>query len=68
MIENEGRERQIPFSPWSIFRAKMGMGLGVKLLHFLESILDFAKVDLEAILGVKTVSQDCSPEHIFWRR
>ena len=60
------RERQIPHSSWSIFRAKGGMGLGAKLLHFYETILDSTKVDLQAILGIKMASQDHSPEHAFW--
>ena len=45
MIENEGRERQIPHSPWSIFRAKMGMGLGAKIDGLSETILESTKID-----------------------
>ena len=65
LIENEGRERQILHSSWSIFRAKMGMGLGAKIERFSETILESTKIDLDGIFGVKMGSQDRSPERVF---
>ena len=60
-----GRERQKTTSSWSIFRAKMGMGLGAKIWRFSETILEPTKIDLDVIFGVKIGSQDRSPECVF---
>ena len=60
-----GRERQKSTSSWSIFRAKMGMGLGAKIWRFSETILEPTKIDLDVIFGVKIGSQDRSPERVF---
>ena len=65
LIENEARKRQIPHSSWSIFRAKMGMGLGAKIESFSETILESTKIDLDCIFEIKIRSQDRSPEHVF---
>ena len=64
-IENEGRARQKTHSSWSIFRAKMGMGLGAKIWRFSETILESTKVDLDSIFGFKMGSQDRSPKRVF---
>jgi len=65
LIENDSRERQIPHSSWSIFRAKIGIGLGAEIQCFSETILESTKIDLDCIFGVKMGSQDRSPERVF---